>query len=133
VNVSFQFPQMYSSCTVEVSNDPSRSDNMMGIVTKVKGQAVDVMVVTDEGISLRRDVWHADDPRCIEHPQHFEQNLSGVFRLSESEKQRRQLMGRLDALEARLAGLSAELRQIAARPKRGRPPGKQRDSEPALV
>jgi hypothetical protein len=134
--VSFQFPQMYVGCLVEVSNDPSRSDSFLGFVTAVKGNAVDLVHFGTESWGPRRDVWHEDDPRCIEHPDHFQDNISGVFRLSEGEVQRRQLVARLDALEARLAGVSAEMRQVleqaSSKPKRGRPP-KQRDPEPALT
>jgi hypothetical protein len=137
---------MYIGCPVEVSNDPSRSDRAFGQVVAVKARSVDVMIVGRGGLGLRENCWHADDPRCKEHPDAFTEGNRGVFVLTAGEWHRRSLGTRLDVLEVRVAEMGARLSllenpDVTAAPKkpvpkstsrRGRPP-KKRTPEPAMV
>ena len=41
--------------------------------------------MTAQGVELREDCWHADDPRCLSAPQMYRLPGRGVFRLSDKE------------------------------------------------
>ena len=113
--MSFEFPEMYLGTEVVASNDPSRTDQLLGWVVKVKNNAVDVGIIHEGGLTLKPDCWHADDPRCRELPASFERGEHGVFVLSEGEIQRRTLLKRLDAIEGKVAQLASQVFQMGDR------------------
>jgi len=135
--MAFEYPYVPMGELVEVSNDPSRSDRILGFVIAAKHECVDVFFISPDGYGVKRNCWHEGDPRCSEHPGHFESNASGVFSLTEGALQRQELVRRLDALDASLATVAADVASLMA-PKEApspvrRGPGRPRKHNRELV
>lgn len=81
------YPHLYVGCEVLVANQPDASESQwrLGKVTVLKNESCDIIVATMHGYEYRHDVYHVDDPRCIE-TREWSDPLRGVFKLSEREK-----------------------------------------------
>jgi hypothetical protein len=109
----FTFPEVQRGCAVEVSSEPSRSDETLGIVINAKNSTVDVLAFHSNGaVSMRRNCWHVDDPRCVSLAQVFQDGDRGVFRLAASELRQREIMTRLDGLERVLESLVGDVEAL---------------------
>lgn len=119
----FRCPPLYVGCPVEVSSDPSESDKTLALVTRAMPDAADLISFSETGMPRPWfSCWHADDPRCREHPELFSEEDRGVIRLTDGEVQRREMFRRLDAIDVKLAELGSQVSILERlRPKRGRP------------
>jgi hypothetical protein len=98
----FKFPRhLEMGDRVAYSPDGTSKDKCLAWITEVKdssAMSLDLCLIpTGE---LRRDCWHADDPRVETHSHIFtQQEDRGVFRLIGDQSYREMMSRRLDALE----------------------------------
>lgn len=74
---------------VEVSTDPTMSEHqvLLGRVTEVKSNGVDIIMTMDDGQEMFLwDCWHASDTRIEERPDVFGDGTKGVFRLTATQQ-----------------------------------------------
>jgi len=144
----FVYPDIRMGMFVEVSNDPSRSDRMLGIVIDPKNECADICTITRTGLGMRRNCWYEGDPRCDHELEHFHRNQSGVFNIAPRELEIIHLREDLDKLTQELEEAKAreavkplrkqdppqiaEAADLPAPKRKGRPPKSTRP-EPVIA
>jgi len=135
----FEFPQVRPCDIVEVAEDPNWLNPSPAIVLRVAPDAIDVLVVSASGhgeMGVRRSCWHRKDPRCFKAPysdrfqgDEFQNHDTGVFDLSQKEKEFRQLGHEVHTLREQVTRMSQQVEEMqnmvraaTSEKKRGRPP-----------
>jgi hypothetical protein len=110
------YPEVFSSCEVlwaKSPEDPAPSW-VLGKVHVTKNDSCDIAIQSNRGPMIMHDCFFIDDPRCKDRSSGWSQNGRGVFKIAQSETNRRddraameQIVRRFNALEKRFDDIEA--------------------------
>jgi hypothetical protein len=102
-----QMPDVRIGDQVIIFNDETKTDLTNGWVTDVGSRTIDAYCINANGIDYRRDVVPETDPRIpiLQQQEYFADCTRGIFRVTDSTKERRNLTTQLKALDTILQSL----------------------------
>jgi hypothetical protein len=106
MNSSFYPKDLYVGCDVIVATAPEMPKNQwrLGRVMVLKNDSCDIQVATRDGLEYRHDVMHINDPRCKTTKTWADPGV-GVFDISPSEKERKEMIELCNQVRAEIADL----------------------------
>ena len=107
----FTYPELHVGDDVSFAVEPTVSQGQwrLGKVITVKNQSCDIAIYSLNGLEIRTDCWHSDDPRCETDRHTIRMPGRGVFRLAHCEEDKRRMFARMDVLERKIAMIERSL------------------------
>jgi len=110
--VSF-YPDIRAGDDIVFSTNPNdvASQWRYGKVATPKNNSADIVLFSEGVVAFRHDCLHADDPR-VSSTRLWAEPGRGVFKLAQSEIERRDTAARLPSLEKKITRLEANLESL---------------------
>ncbi len=125
-NQNFEMPYVESGETVHISTYPDGQDPVIGTVIDVRPRTIAALVIGPGGISIFRDCWHMDDPKCHTHEDVIKDDTErGVWKLSPLTEKNRLLFATVKDLQREVRTLRQWV-DVAEERRRGNKKGARR-------